>query len=442
MRSAVAPQLPLCAPYGAHKHADLLRRISLLLDQMPELSGALLCDLVPAGTRADFGRQGLSAEQVLRILVLYLMLQTDFEQLEFHLSDSPAYRAFCRLELGQPGPKRSTLQANVSRVRPQTLQQIHKLLVQHAVHTGVEPAERIRTDTTPVAAAMRAPTDARLLGDAVRVLSRLLKKAQEQIPFRTPNHGRRVRRRVLGIHNAKSEEERTALYEELIEDTKEYAEAALFAAKWLEGVPGRKMYLLSLELVARAECALRIVDQAERRVLEGEQVPAEHKVLSLFETHADLLCKRKQIVYGHKVCLSFGRSGVVLQAEILRGNPADATQAVPAVKQVKAATGKTPSQVAMDTGFAAKKNLQELKQMGVQQVGFTQGRGQSAEAMCGSREAHRKLRRFRAGVEGQISWLKRSLSMGQSRWKGEPGFWSYVLGIVVTASLVALAQSG
>lgn len=174
-------------------------------------------------------------------------------------------------------------------------------------------------------------------------------------------------------------------------------------------------------------------------MLDGEAVPATHKILSLFESHAGLLCKRNQVMYGHKVCLSFGHRGVVLQTEILRGNPSDSTLAVPTLEQVQANTGKTPSQIAMDAGFACKKNLADLKAAGVQQVGFNQGWGASVEQICGSRAVHSKLRRFRAGVEGLISWLKRSLSMGQSRWKGQQSYWSYVYGVVVTASLIALA---
>lgn len=185
---------------------------------------------MPPGTRADVGLPVLRSEQVLRILVLYVLLQTDFEQLEFHLANSAAYRAFFCLGLGQPGPKRSTPQENLARIRLQTLQQVHTLLVQYAGKTGAESAKRVRTDTTSVAAAMRVPTDAQLLGNAVRVLTRLLNKAQSQIPFRAPNHRRRLRRRVLGILNAKKEEERTALYRELHEDTKAYVEAALFFA--------------------------------------------------------------------------------------------------------------------------------------------------------------------------------------------------------------------
>ena len=75
-------------------------------------------------------------------------------------------------------------------------------------------------------------------------------------------------------------------------------------------------------------------------------------------------------------------------------------------------------------------------------MAFSKGRGIDAQAACGNARIQRKLRHFRAGAEGLISWLKRSLGMGQSRWKGEQGYWAYVWGVIVTASLKALAQAG
>ena len=96
---------------------------------------------------------------------------------------------------------------------------------------------------------------------------------------------------------------------------------------------------------------------------------------------------------------------------------------------------------AMDAGFASKANVVALKELGVQRVAFNKSKGIDGEAACGNRRVRRKLYRFRAGAEGLISWLKRSLAMGQSRWKGEEGFQAYVWGVVMTASLQALARA-
>ena len=63
-----------------------------------------------------------------------------------------------------------------------------------------------------------------------------------------------------------------------------------------------------------------------RRVLEGEQVPSREKIVSIFEPHTDIVVKdNRETRYGHKVCLTGGKSSLVLDCVIEEGNPADAT---------------------------------------------------------------------------------------------------------------------
>lgn len=443
MRTTHRRQLSLPVPSVPHKHARLLASMAAILDAMPELEEQVLFELTSDGVRSDFGRDGLSAQQVLRLMVLYTMLRTTFEQLEFHLADSPTYRAFCLLGLTDPPPKRASIAGNLAKLRPATLQALHVHVVRYAVEHKLETVSAVRTDTTTVAAPIRAPLDSALLSDSVRVLTRLLERAQKWIPTQMPNHRRRVTHRATSLRAPKvSKEDRAALYADLIDDTKIYVEAALFAATYLEGIDDLKAYLLSLDLRAQAERALCVVDQTERRIFDEEKLSPSQKLVSIFEPHTDILCKRNSVVYGHKVCLSFGKTGLVLAAEVLRGNPADSSLTTGAIEQVQSNSGKTPHDVAMDKGFASKRNVLDVKDLGVQRVDFGEGRGIDTEKACGNRRIRRKLRRFRAGAEGLISWLKRSLQMRESRWKGAQGFDSYVWAVIVTACIQAVARSG
>ena len=95
----------------------------------------------------------------------------------------------------------------------------------------------------------------------------------------------------------------------------------------------------------------------------------------------------------------------------------------------------------MDRGFASKKNVLAVKDLGVQRVDFGEGRGIDTEKAAGNRRIRRKLRRFRAGAEGLISWLKRSLQMRESRWNGDQGFDAYVWAVIVTACIQAVART-
>jgi len=63
------------------------------------------------------------------------------------------------------------------------------------------------------------------------------------------------------------------------------------------------------ELIPLAE---RVIDQTKRRVLHEEKVPAEEKVVSIFEPHADIIIKdRRDTYFGHKVCLTGGPSNFI-----------------------------------------------------------------------------------------------------------------------------------
>ena len=66
------------------------------------------------------------------------------------------------------------------------------------------------------------------------------------------------------------------------------------------------------------------ISPTERRVMLGETVPVDEKVVSIFEEHTDIIVKdRRETNFGHKICLTSGKSGLFLDCIIEEGNPAD-----------------------------------------------------------------------------------------------------------------------
>ena len=253
---------------------------------------------------------------------------------------------------------------------------------------------------------------------------------------------REAKRKALAIWSAPNEEQRRPLYEQLLELTWQTACCAEQGAQLLERQTQDNLAKqLGIKLRQGIELTARVIDQTQRRVLEGKKVPAGQKVLSLVESHTDLIVKdRRDSYYGHKICLTLGPSSLVLGCEVLQGNPADVTLAVPMIQRHKQLYGTAPKQAAFDGAFTSQANLERLKEMGVQQVAFSKPRGIPVEQMCTSSAQYRKLRRFRAGAEGCISFLKRVTGMGRCRWKGPQGFRAYVWASVVAANLLVLAR--
>jgi len=151
MRKSLLDQLPLTPVAIDHDHARELGAASVLLDQLPEAVKLVYEDLSWRGKkRVDptKGRHGMAAEQVLRVAVLKQMTDSSYKQLAFHLADSATYRTFCRLGFDRKPPKKATLQKNVKRLKPETLEAINRMVVLKAEELGVENGKKIRTDCT------------------------------------------------------------------------------------------------------------------------------------------------------------------------------------------------------------------------------------------------------------------------------------------------------
>ena len=433
-------QLSLEQPYIEHSHAGELAKISQILSLHPDIAELVGQDLVRGLACPQTGARGMSGDQVLRVLLLKQMNGFSYRELEFHLADSVTYRTFCRFGALEPTPTRATLAENLKKVRAETLEAIGAMVIRYAAKTGVERGRKVRVDSTVVETNVHAPTDSSLLWDGVRVLTRLLGRADEHFGFGLyTDHTRRAKRRMLKIQHTGSKPKRTEAYRDLLKVAGKTGGYARRAIQHLEDDTGAQD--LAAELAHYTQLLERAVEQTRRRVLEGEKVPASEKLVSLFEPHTDIIVKdRRDTLYGHKVFVTGGASGLILDCTIKAGNPADTTLAIPMLQRQEALYGRVPRQAAMDGGFASKDNLKAAKAMGVADVCFQKKRGLKVSDMTRSSWVYKRLRDFRAGIEGMISFLKRAFGLDRCTWRGAESFASYVQASVLTANLLTLAR--
>jgi transposase, IS5 family len=444
MRQLLQEQPTLNGPIVDHRVARELEAIDGILRENPRIPALVLQDLRGTIGRSGAGREGMPAEQVLRAAILKQRNLWTYDEISFHLADSQTYRAFCGLGPFDPSPKRSTLQRNIKSLTESTWEQINRSLMRYARELRIENGRKIRTDATPVESNIHAPSDSSLLWDAVRVLNRLLLRAHENFGIRRfPNRTRRAKRRALEIQTAKPNQKRKRVkaYRDLLHVTRETMGYAREAMDRLGTCPEILAPALAAEIGHYVKLTERVVDQTERRVLHGEEVPAEEKIFSLFEAHTDIIIKdRRDIFYGHKLTVTGGRSGLILDWVIEDGNPADSTLAVRMIERQQEIYGRVPRQVAFDGGYASKDNLREIKELGVKDVSFSKKRGLDVLDMVKSHWVYRSLRNFRAGIESWISFLKRSFGLERAYWRGQEGFARYVGASIVAANLVTLAR--
>jgi transposase, IS5 family len=442
MRQQRIIQATLFESFAEHEIGRELKAMSQWLDQHRWVLDWVMNDLRGSAVQAT-GRDGLSAETVLRCALLKQYRQLSYEELAFHLEDSVSFMAFARLPLGW-SPKKSVLHKTISAIRAATWEAINRALVSHAREERFEGGTVVRIDSTVTEALMHAPTDSSLLWDAVRVMVRLLQQASKlpgAVQLVWHNHRRLAKKRAHAIQHSRSRLRKAKLYRDLITATcatvtaLEQALQGLSHCFTIEAAAWRSEVEHYLPLVAR------LINQTERRVFGGEAVPAGEKLVSLSETHADIIVKGdRNVQYGHKLNLTTGRTGLILDVVVESGNPADAERFLPMIERHIAQHGAPPRQTACDGGFASANNLHQAKAMGVKDVAFHKKCGLSIEAMVKSRWVYRKLRNFRAGIEANISCLKRAFGLGRCSWRGLAHFQAYVWSSVVAYNLALFAR--
>jgi IS5 family transposase len=187
-----------------------------------------------------------------------------------------------------------------------------------------------------------------------------------------------------------------------------------------------------------------VIDQARRRILDGEQVPNSEKIYSIFEPHTDLIKRgkvRTPIEFGHKVVLAESAQGLITQYEVLKGNPSDEIHVVPSLRRHKQVFGRAPEIYGTDRGFFSEQNLASCQQAGVKVVCIPQRGGKKTK----DREAYessvpfKKAQRFRAGIEGRISVLFRGRGMKRCLAQGPERFEVLVGAAVLVNNLMRIA---
>src|SRR6266852_3267469 len=434
----------------------LLQAIADFLDDQKEMIERVRRDLVRGLKKPGSGRNGLTAPQVLRSLVLMRVKNWDYRELRERIADGLMLRQFADFYCARV-PKHDAFQRGFIRLTPQTLKAVNDLVVQAAVDLGLEDGTKLRVDTTVVQTDIHHPTDNTLLWDVVRVVTRLvgrLAKAMERRRIKGfCDRTRAARRRMLAIQRMTTTQrhhQQTGKYRELIGIAEEVVESARRALGKTSKTRGQDMFADMAIGETRKEiehfCGLgsRVIDQARRRVLDGEQVPTAEKIYSIFEPHTDLIKRgkvRTPIEFGHKVFLAESAQGLITQYEVLKGNPSDEVHVAPSLDRHREAFGRAPELYGSDRGFFSERNVASCAQDGVKVVCIPQCGGRKTP----EREAYEKSadfkagQRFRAGIEGRISVLFRGRGMKRCLAEGNERFELWVAAAVLANNLLKIA---
>jgi IS5 family transposase len=436
---------------------DLLDPVDQLLDDpaLVDLVRQCLVTRSPASTRT--GREGMAPDRLLRCCVMKHLKGWSFRALERELCSNLVYRRFTHFD-ADATPTYTVFSRNFALLGPAVTEQIHQRVVGLACEQGAAQGQKIRTDSTVVESNVHYPTDSSLLGDGIRVLSRGLQRIAEECKngaLEVVNHGRAVKHRLLEISRAAksltptNQQRMRDSYEKLVALTRSVVRQASEVMQRLER--GRLKVVGKLLRVETQIAQLRhfvplvekVITQTKERVWGGN-THVENKVLSLFETHTEVIRKgkaHKPNEFGRLVRIDEVENGIVSGYAVLEGNPDDKASWMPALKNHQACFGKAPNMATADRGFYSAKNEREAQALGVKKVALpARGRLSAERAQKQKQRWFRRALRWRAGCEATISTLKHPFSMRRATYKGESGFQRHVGWCVITKNLFSIAR--
>ena len=396
------------------------------------------------------GRPGTPAEVVLRMLLLKHIRDYSFQELSREVRANLVYREFTRVG-GSKTPDDKTMGRLARQLRPEVIRQIHDRIVTMAKEEKVVQGRRMRVDTTVVETNIHYPTDSSLLGDGVRVLTRVMKKIGSiagDVGAKLRDRSRSVKLRMLEIARAarskvpQSQEKLKQAYGTLLDATnrvmgqaKRFSEEIIQGIKWSADILQQAaLEGLRKEIDTMLPAVRQVVQQTKARVFGGD-TRTEGKILSLFEPSTEVIRKGKAgkpNEFGKMVKVQEAENQIVIDYEVYQQRPTDSDLLIPSLQAHQEKLGCTPHLVAADAGFFSAKNEKQAKEKGVKRVCVPNRSSKSAERKREQRKRwFRKGQKWRTGCEGRISVLKRRHGLHRSRYKGDEGMKRWVgLGII------------
>ena len=448
---ALVPQI------GLHFEPQL-EQLDRLLDD-DELIDLVRGDLARRYPRTRTrGRPSTPVEVILRMLVVMRLYGWSYQQTEFFVADSLVLRQFCRVYM-EKVPDDTTLIRWANTIGPQTVEQINGRVVQLARSLKVTRGRKLRIDTTAVETDIHFPTDSGLIGDGVRVISRLLRRARTVLGEAAATMGEAFRSRVRAVRKLsqqlhriarrKNQQGRDALkaaYRRLIDTAKRAGAQGKRVRDALQG-EGKdpKARTLADRLGQVLPQLKQGIRQAERRVLEDDPVPSGEKLVSLFEPHTQVIPRFKAgaaVEFGRKIRLDEVEGGIISGYAVLeKGGGQDQPCLPEALANHRKQFGRAPRLLAGDRGVSSAENERLAKEAGVRNVALPHVGKAPPERLA--EEKGRRFRegyRFRAGIEGRIHALKRDRGLKRSRYHGESGFGRWLGWGIVTHNLSKVAE--
>ncbi len=402
-------------------------RISDLLDENPSMLGLVHGDLEPLAEMMEgAGRSRYASDTVLRLCVCQVIEGLSLRETTIRVDTCGALRRFVRIDSGSMMDY-STFCRLRNVIAPETWQKINRILAEYAVAQEAITPQSLRLDTTAVETNIHWPTDSSLLVDVFGAVKRDLDKARRLGVKRLDgrrfhlNAVRKIGLRIIrkGGRKGVAAKELKPLYKRLIRRVEDILSIAGTVAECLRSTTDSSGLLdedLAARLLEFQALGARVVSQARRRVLQGESVPNDEKLFSVFEPHTELLKRGKAgkpIEFGHMIQIQQVKEKFITDYDVYDRKPAEPELLTKALDSHRSLFGVDTSCLAADKGYFEQETVDKLEQR-IDTVSIAKKGKRTPDQLEREHDpVFRHAQRFRAGVEGTISFLKRVLGLSR-----------------------------
>jgi transposase, IS5 family len=412
---------------------------------------------VNQGTSRKLGRRGLNYWEITVLAAARLGCNLDYDKLQDLAENHRSLRQIMGIGDWQEDIDFDwrRIEDNVTKLRPDTIKKISALVVQAGHELDPQAITVVRGDTFVVETNVHYPTESTLIGDGLRKILGLAAKlaAEHELKgWRQHEHlqgkVRKLVRAIGRVSRAKGggADRLKPGYKQLLEVAEDLlARARQLLRDLAFGIPEQTLSVEQLRnavtpaeqekrLLHYINLTAKVCDNARRRVLHGETLTNDEKILSIFEPHTELIKRGKQpvpIQYGHNVLVIEDAAGFVIEHRVVDDGVLDQDLVVPVMRQLQKRFAGRIKSASFDRAFHTPENQEELAALVptpcIAAKGQEQGRKQYQEGTV----AFRKARQHHPGVESGIGALQAGNGMKRCRDKSKRGFKRYVaLGIL------------
>jgi IS5 family transposase len=402
-------------------------------------------------TARERGRPSIAMATFVRLMVVKQRTGWGYETLVREVSDSLHLRRFCLIAIDRRVPDESTIRKLARRLGPEVVCEITRMVIETAQRETRFVGRAARIDSTVVEADIRYPSDAMLALQGARALVRegkklaRLVKSTVRVRDRSRSIGKTVRAisRTLGRRTGEAKDQVMALNEQAgrliarsVQEATRLATAACAAAR---GRGAHAKLRAARKLQELADRCGRVAWQIDRR---ARNLKIGDRLVSISDPDARPIRKGKlgkptEFGYVAQICevteyTRPGARGFILPVAHLPGNPAE-NRLLPQTADELARAGLQPREIVLDGGFMPGPTTEAFPNLTDNEIQIA-GRHEP-----GSRRTRKRRARYRTGIEGRISHLKRRYGLRRSRLKGDDGMRTWTGWAILAYDLDTLA---